>query len=205
MPYPTTFKTTQLDAVNEILGSVGQAPVTVLDQTNPEVALAFTTLMEISREVQAEGWVFNREFKYPLRPNSEGHINIPANVIQMDLSQSYENSNYDTVIRLGKLYDKQNHTYEWEQKEYLFDIVWYFPFEDLPKPFQDYVTARAASKAATRLVGDLNLTQILTQYELLRRASCIEYECNQGDYTMFGFQRGSDFYNSYQPFKALTR
>jgi hypothetical protein len=206
MPAATTYTPSQLDAVNEILGSVGQAPVTVLDQTNPEVAFAFTTLMEISREVQAEGWAFNREFEYPLTPDSNGYINIPANVLQMDLSQSLVNEPYDTVIREGKLYDKLNHTFKWvPTKEYHFDILWLFPYDDLPQPFKAYVTAKASTRAATRLVGDVNLAQTLSAYEAMRRVSCLEYECNQGDYTMFGFKKGNDFYNSYQPYNVLAR
>ena len=205
MPTPT-YTTTQLAAVNEILGSVGQAPVTVLDQTNPEVAFAFTTLMDISREVQAEGWSYNREFEYPIVADSNGYINVPSNVISMDLSTNYENSSYDTVIREGKLYDKINHTYTWTpSKEYKVDVLWYFDFDDLPQPFRDYITARAATRAAVRLIGDTNLVQTLAAFEGWRRAICIEYDCNEGDYTMFGFKKGNDFYNSYQPFRALAR
>ena len=103
MPSPT-YTTTQLAAVNEILGSVGQAPVTVLDTTNPEVAFAYNTLMDISREVQAEGWNFNKEYEYEVTPDTSGYINIPSNVISMDLSDIYDNSSYDTVIRNGRLY-----------------------------------------------------------------------------------------------------
>ena len=206
MPAPTTYTPSQLDAVNEILGSVGQAPVTVLDQTNPEVAFAFTTLMDISREVQAEGWVFNREYEYPLTPDSDGHINVPSNVLQMDLTQSFANEGYDTVIRERKLYDKLGHTFKWDTtKEYLVDILWLFPFDDLPQPFKDYIVARASTRAATRLIGDTTLAQTLGAYEGVRRASCIEYECNQGDYTMFGFKKGNDFYQSYQPYHVLAR
>jgi hypothetical protein len=205
MPAPTTYSTSQLDAVNEILGSVGQAPVTVLDQTNPEVAFAYTTLMEISREVQAEGWVFNREFEYPVTPDTNGYINIPSNVLQMDLSTSLANEPYDTVIREGKLYDKLNHTFQWTQQEYAVDVLWLFPFDDLPQVFKQYVTAKASTRAATRLIGDANLAQTLAAYEGMRRVSCLEYECSQGDYSMFGFKKGNDFYNSYQPYRTLAR
>ena len=42
---PVTYAaSTELDAVNQILSSVGQAPVTTLDLQNPEVAIVLTTL-----------------------------------------------------------------------------------------------------------------------------------------------------------------
>lgn len=206
MPFPTTYSSKELDAINEILGSVGQAPVTELDPTNPEVALAYTTLIDISKEVQAEGWVFNREFNYPVAVNSSKHIPIPDNVLQMDLSREFGNQRYDTIMREGKLYDKLNHTYEWDvDKTYSADIIWYFPFDDLPQPFRAYITAKAATRCATRMVGSTELMQQLSAQEGWRRSNCLEYECNQGDYTMFGFPRGNDYYNSYQPFHTLVR
>ena len=62
MAIPTTNSASELPAVNQILQTVGQAPVTTLDQTNPDVAIAYDTLLQVSREVQSEGWTFNKEF-----------------------------------------------------------------------------------------------------------------------------------------------
>jgi len=89
MPFPTTNAQTELQAVNEILASVGQAPVTTLTQTNPDVAIAYDTLLQVSREVQAEGWTFNREYDYPITPDTNKNIVIPNNMIQMDLTPEY--------------------------------------------------------------------------------------------------------------------
>ena len=66
MAFPTTNSQQELPAVNQILQSCGQAPVTTLDQTNPDVAIAYQTLLEVSREVQAEGWTFNKEGHYKM-------------------------------------------------------------------------------------------------------------------------------------------
>ena len=71
MPIPTTNATQELPAVNQILASVGQAPVTTLDQTNPDVAIAYDTLLEVSKEVQAEGWTFNQEFEIDQTVNAD--------------------------------------------------------------------------------------------------------------------------------------
>ena len=74
MAFPTTNVTEELPAINQILASVGQAPVTTLDSTNPDVAIAYNTLVQVSREVQGEGWTFNREFDYPLTPDADDNI-----------------------------------------------------------------------------------------------------------------------------------
>ena len=53
---PVTYAASnELDAVNQILSSVGQAPVTTLDLQNPEVAIVLTTLREVNKQVQSEG------------------------------------------------------------------------------------------------------------------------------------------------------
>ena len=203
MAFPTTNAQTELKAVNEILASVGQAPVTTLDQTNPDVAIAYDTLLQVSREVQAEGWTFNREYNYPFKPDANKFINIPNNVIALDLATDYRT--YDAIRRDGRLYDKINHTYEWNEDQLLCDVIWYFDWVDLPIPIQDYIAARAASITSSRIVGDPNQYQIIQQREAYTRAMALEYECNQGDYTFFGHPKGGNFYNSYQPYQALSR
>jgi len=202
MPFPTTNAQTELQAVNEILASVGQAPVTTLDQTNPDVAIAYDTLIQVSREVQAEGWTYNVEYNYPFEPDTNNQILIPSNVLQLDLTTEYRDK--DVVRRSGKLYDRTAHSFEFTETMYC-DVLWYFDWIDLPIPIQDYIVARSASIVSSRIVGDTNQYQMLQQREAYTRAMALEYECNQGDYTFFGHPRGANYYNSYEPYKALYR
>lgn len=202
MPFPTTNAQTELQAVNEILASVGQAPVTTLDQTNPDVAIAYDTLLQVSREVQAEGWTFNKEFNYPITPDNNDEIIIPNNILQLDLTTEYRDR--DVVRRNGKLYDRTAHSYEFTDQVYC-DVVWLFDWVDLPIPIQDYIVSRAATIVSSRIVGDSTQYQMLQQREAYTRAMALEYECNQGDYTFFGHPRGANYYTSYEPYRALYR
>jgi len=204
MPYPTTNAAEELPAVNQILASVGQAPVTTLDQTNPDVAIAYDTLLQVSREVQAEGWSFNTEENIKESPDVNGHISYPANVLQMDLTNNSSNYNKDVIKKGGKLYDKVEHTDVWTDDVYVDKLFWY-DWIDLPTVMQDYIVARAATIVSSRIVGDSNQYQMLQQREASCRAAVMEYECNQGDYTFFGHPRGQNYYNSYQPYHALYR
>ena len=213
MPIPTTNATKELPAVNQIPASVGQAPVTTLDQTNPDVAIAYDTLLEVSKEVQGEGWTFNQEFEYEITTNNNKQYEIPNNMLQIDFSESYK-GDIDVVRRRDpqddkvKLYDRYNHKYglgtvandTWEV-----DVTWFFDWVDLPQPIQNYITAKAATITAQRIVGDPALLQTLQQREALARANALEYECNQGDYTIFGHPHGKRSYTSYKPYTALQR
>ena len=54
--------TTELEAINIMLAAIGEAPVNTLTGTLPvDVKIAQSTLVEINKAVQAEGWSFNTE------------------------------------------------------------------------------------------------------------------------------------------------
>ena len=292
MPYPTTGSNTELQAVNQILASVGQAPVTTLTteetlvinevdrftgsisgttlttetanipvgtyiggtgvasgtsiatagveqatipvtyeytvnisqtvteraltqsivtsrvetQTNPDVAIALNTLREVSREVQAEGWSFNKEYDYPITPDSNNEVLIANDVLQMDLNQTYtQNMNRDSINRGGKLYDRTKHSYKWTDETLYVDITWEMSWGSIPEPVQAFIVARAASIVSSRIIGDPNQYQMLQQKEAFARSMALEYECNQGDYTFFGSPKGENYYQSYQPYHTLYR
>ena len=206
MPFPTTNATQELPALNQILSSCGQAPVTTLDTTNPDVAIAYDTLLQVSREVQSEGWTFNKEYHYEMTPDTDDFILIPNNILQIKLTENSANMDKSAIRRSGKLYDRQNHTYKWTDETGECDIVWEFDWVDLPQPIQDFVTARAATLVSQRIVGDTEQYQMLQQQEAFARAMALEYETQQGQFTFFGHPQGQqNYYQSYQPFHALKR
>ena len=193
----------ELTAVNRILASVGQAPVTSLETTNPDVAIAFDTLTQVSKEVQAEGWSFNTELHYKMTPDANGHITIGDNILHVDISDEDKDRFTDVVKRDGRLYDKVNHTDVFTEDVYL-DIVWLFTYTDLPQVFRIYVAYCASTRAATQLIANSDLAQLLGNKEAYARSICMEYECNQGDHSYLGFPHESN-YNSFVPYKALRR
>ena len=205
MAFPTTNATQELPAVNQILASVGQAPVTTLDQTNPDVAIAYDTLIQVSREVQAEGWTFNTEYKVKLTPDTNDQIVYPSNILQMNLSDGEGYGSKAAIRKNSKLYDRVNHTDIWTDETVKVDVVYFYDWIDLPIPIQDYITARAATIVSTRIVGDQVQQRFLSTREMLARANAMEYECNQGNFTYFGHPKGNNNYVSYQPYKALQR
>ena len=295
MPYPTTGPNTELQAVNQILASVGQAPVNtlttettyvqeqtgsfigsitgtvlstdeVLDmgtfisgtgvtmntsvvtasspsatsfdydytlnlsssatgnitlnkavvsyrvetQTNPDVAIAYNTLTEVTREVQSEGWVYNTERNYTgFQPDAATKkITVPNNVIQADLSQDHVSNLGRNVVKRGGgvLYDTITHTDVWDTDETIYlDILWEFEYENIPQPIQSYIVARAAAIVSSRVVGDPNQFQMLQQKEAYARAMALEYDCNQGDHSFFGAPENGNYYKAYSPFNTLIR
>ena len=194
---------TELSAVNSILGAIGQAPLTTLNFDNPEVAFIFNLLRDANVDTQSEGWHFNTEKHVKFAIDANGRIAIGNDIVSMDLHDNYNKRTMDLVRRNGFLYDKIDHTDVFTSDLDL-DIVRLYNFEDLPSPFRRYITYRASRQAATQLVANPNLAQLLQGQESLARAALMEYECNQADHSMLGFEDNTT-YQTYQPFKNLRR
>jgi hypothetical protein len=194
---------TELSAVNSILGSIGQSPITTFDFTNPEISYIHNLLREVNVDVQNEGWSFNTEYHVTYSPDINGHFVIPPNVIRFDVHDNQNLRTTDVVKRNGRLYDKYNHT-DVFTSDLSLDVVTLYEFNDLPSVFQRYITYRAAGRAAAQLVGNPQLVQLLATQEAQARAACMEYECDQGDHTFMGWPDGTS-YNAYKPHHALRR
>ena len=205
----TTIDTeTELSAVNSILGAIGQSPLTSLNFENPEVGFVYNLLRDANIDIQNEGWHFNTEKHVDYIPDSTTNkIAIGNDILKLDVTNGWTHRQYDVVKRNGYLYDKYDHTDLWDDLPddgISLDVVKLYNYEDIPSVFKRYIIYRASRMAATQLVGNPQLTQLLAQQENLARAACMEYECNQGNPSMFGFPEDT-VYNTYQPWRNLRR
>ena len=201
---------TELSAVNAILGSIGQSPISGLDFANPEISFIYNLLKESNQDVQNEGWTFNLEYHIKENVNtSDNKIIISSDVIRIDMEDAWDRTR-DFVRRkdsdgLWKMYDRVNHTFEFPDDDYFYvNVVRLLPFEDIPTVFQRYITYKASGRAAVQLVSNPGLQKMLGQYEIQARAAAMEYECNQGDHNYMGWPDESA-YQSYKPYQALRR
>ena len=210
---------TALSAVNSILGSIGQAPVTTLgavttDVTssgqeivntyaNPQIAIIHNLLMEVTKDVQNEGWHFNKQDNKKVSPDGNGNFLIPNNYLRYDVHGGLYDRNLDVVRKNGKLWDNVKDSDVFTGDLY-FDITYLLDFNDVPPAIQRYIIARASVRAATQLVSNPDLVKLLQLEEAQTRSTALEYDCEQGDHTFFGFPQESN-YRSYQPYKSLIR
>ena len=211
MASTTIDNETELSAVNAILGAIGQSPITSIanSQDNPEIAFIYNLLRDSNVDVQNEGWHFNTERHVKYTPQDVGGIQkiaIGSDILKMDVTDGWSKRHYDVVKRNGYLYDKYDHTDDWDELTdgIDLDIVKLVSFEDLPEVFKRYIVYKASTRAATQLVGNPQLARLLAQQEALARATVMEYECNQGNHSMFGLPEDST-YNAYQPWRSLGR
>ena len=214
----TTIDTeTELSAVNSILGAIGQSPVTTLGTSsvdnnvtaydNPEVAFVYNLLRDANLDVQNEGWHFNTEKHVTYTPADVGGVKkiaIGSDILKMDITKGWSHKQFDVVNRNGYLYDKYDHTDEWDSGDMLLDITRLITYEKVPPVFKRYITYKASHMAAVQLVNNPQLAALLQQQTVLARASCLEYETTQGNSSMFGFPEDS-VYQTYQPWRVIAR
>ena len=194
---------TELSAVNNILGAIGQSPITTINFANPEISFVYNLLRDANVDTQAEGWHFNREEHVTFSPDANKNIIIGNDILSMDFHDNYAKRTNNLVRRNGKLYNKQTHSDEFDGDLSL-DVVRLYPFEDLPVVFRRYITYRASRVAATQLVANPQLVRLLAVQEEQARGALNEYECNQADYSMFGLPENTT-YQAYQPWRNLRR
>ena len=189
---PSTIdQDTELRAVNSILGSIGQSPVTSLNFKNPEIEFIYNILTEVSKDVQNEGWQFNLEENVTVTPSSN-KISLGNEEIRINVHSAGDDTKLiDTVIRYDganrRVYSLDDNKFDaFTESTYKADIVTLYLFEKIPNVFQRYITYRSAVRAATQLIANPQLVQLLQLQEITARANCLEYEGRQGDHSFFG-------------------
>ena len=147
--------TTELEAVNTMLNAIGEAPVnTLVNMTSVDAITALSVLNSVNRGVQAEGWLFNSEYNYPIAPDQNSNLPLPTNILAVDSTK--ESSSHDIVQRGQRAYDRKNHTYTFTETVNC-DLIVLLAFEETPEAARNYITLRAARILQDRLLGSDSL------------------------------------------------
>lgn len=181
---PDFTAATTLDAVNEMITSIGLSPVNTLSvQGIKDVAVAQRTLHNVSRKVQSKGWWFNVDRDFPLLPE-EGtyHIKVPEDAIGIRC----EDRGRNLVERKRLLYDLDRNSYNFENQNNLkFRIVRFLDFEDIPQTARDYIAMRAIRVFQARAVGSPVLKTYTDQDEALAYAELLREHLKGSNTNMF--------------------
>ena len=165
--------TSELEAVNILLSSIGSSPVTNIDVCqNADAQIAKNHLDKARKEIQTEQWYFNTEEEYPLIPNTDGEIRLPKNAINIDqIGQFGTNSNL--TVRGAKLYDRLRHTYNITQTIYV-TITLCLEYDELPETAVQYIIAKAARKYQEEMLGDPSLRTWTKEDEVTARGRLLD-------------------------------
>jgi len=171
---------TELEAVNFLLLSIGEQPINDLYVTGvSEVSIARSLIHQVSRQVQANGMSFNQEASYRLPLSTEKEIIVPSNTLKVDASDTSR----DIVIRGDRLYDKEKHTFTFEESIDV-DIVFFLTFGDLPQTVRDFIITKAARLFQSKIVGSQALYAFSEQDEQQTYITMIRAENDSQDLNM---------------------
>jgi len=177
---------TELEAVNTMLVTIGEQPVSSLDNLAglQDASIAKQILSNTSRAVQSKGWVFNLDLQVTYTPDANGEINLGSNVLRIDTTSKVRSTTKDIVERGGKLYDRENNTSIFTDSIKV-DRVIVLNFDDLPEAARRYIAARSARVFHDRVVGSGELHNFFREDEQVAWQELLEYESEVGDYTIF--------------------
>lgn len=170
MPILEMAPETELDAVNTMLASIGQSPINTLqDEGLIDASICHGILHKTNRAVQTIGWFFNREEGVKLTPDSNQRIAIPRNAMSINPSARYHNftQRRDPDDKTLYMYDLDNHTFKMPNSGAIqFDLVYFFPFEDIPQAARSYIAVRAGRVFQQGFMGDELLFRFERQDEV---------------------------------------
>lgn len=171
--------TSELEAVNELLASIGETPVNTLMGVLPvDAASARSLIHSTSRRLQKRGWSFNFDEGYRLAPDANGEIILPPDTLSVDPSDGAV-----LVQRGNRLYDPAKHTFE-IGKPVKVDIVRALDFEELPEAARDFVVVSAGVRFQDRFIGDDPLRSYTAADERSAWAAFLSTEAEMADYNV---------------------
>ena len=180
--------TTELEAVNTMLTSIGEQPIQNLDDLAglTDASIARQILSNVSRAVQSRGWVFNTDLDKVMKPDQYGEILLNDTILRVDTTTRMRDPDNDIIERGRRLYDRQKNTDKFDEgTEVKVNLIIHLNFKDLPEPERRYISIRAARIFHDRVVGSGELHRFYQEDELQAWSTLIEYEGDTADYNIF--------------------
>ena len=183
----TQTRTSELEAVNTILSTIGEAPLNTLSGSLPvDGTIAKNVLSEVSREVQSQGWHFNTHYKVTLSRDTNNKIPLATNIVRVEVDpRRYSKVSYDIVQRNNELYNlaKNEDTFDTNFKDAT--VVYLLPFDEIPEQAKRYIRIRSARIFHDRTLGANTIHKFSQEDEAKALSILKQAESHTGDYSIF--------------------
>jgi len=199
--------TTELQALNQMLSVIGEAPVASTASTQADVVMAMEILLTVAREVTSLPWRFNTEYKYPLTAAgtvaevgvTRSYYTVPANLASWSLSKTSPQANMEVVVRYSRVAGTPGVTVIFADRinardgldmssnaDLLhIDPVWFYDFLILPQAARRFITIAASRRFQRAVVGSSTLERFSETDELVAYAALKREEGIKEDFNMF--------------------
>lgn len=182
----------ELEAVNEMLIAIGQAPVNTLTVAGiRDVSIARIHIASVSRDLQSEGCKFNR-FRETFTPDVNGHVKLPTDALDVDPTDP----RVDATVQpdpddndILKLYDATENTFVWDVDDLELDVIREIPFNSLPHYARRFIKEWAKVRFQAGAVGSTTLNDFVTDETTAAQAAFNKMERRKSDNNMLRGRR----------------
>ncbi len=181
--------TSRLEAINEMLSCIGEAPVNKLKTGYIEADIAEGLLDSVSREVQSRSWNFNTEEGWEITPDAAKKLKLPLNTLNVDGEVQTAEENW--VMRGSELYNKATRSYL-SDATIKVTLTLLLDFDTLPEAARRYITLKAARMLQDRTMGLGNLHQFNAMDEQHALIELKDMDAESSDFSIF------DSFDTYQ-------
>lgn len=170
----------ELDAVNDVLSSIGESSVNTLDDNmNADVSNIRRILNQFNRRTQTVGWTFNTETESLLPDqftNNIKYLDSYLQVLSVDGATIYRNRN-------GLLYEVPTKN-DMFTEPVTVSLISLCPYGDMPEIFKQYIVALAAKRFNMSFFGDDGIDADLDEQVTELRIAVMEFELDYGNFNM---------------------
>ena len=142
----------ELSAINEMLAALGEDPVEDLELLPPSGSTALVVLQGTSRDMQEEGFWFNREDDYVLSPDPDSFVMVPFNALSVIGMEP------NLIQRGNRLYNRDTKSYEFTSPIPC-TVIMHLPWDELPAAARRLITALATEKFIDGFPGAQAVTE----------------------------------------------
>ena len=181
MTTPLTGHLTKLEAVNDMLWSIGESPVQSLASGLGDAAQAEIILDKVSRQVQLAGWHCNTRIGKVLTLNDDDQFTLGVNILKVDTvnraghrktTSPTPSAHVNAAMRRSAddtqwiMFDVDDETEFWTDSgitQLTVDEVFLEHFDNLTPALQHYVWTKAARRFQLGAMGSSVLDQITSR------------------------------------------
>jgi hypothetical protein len=185
-----SWKTTELEAINILLATIGSQPVNSPESPSVDVSMARAALRETALSVLSMGWYFNTDQERTWTPDGNKLIFLPNSIMLVDNSHRHPDARTVTD-RSNPAFQNRMCLYDLRNRTFLFDspiitkTVYGVNWEDMPQPARHYITIRAARVFQDRSVGSEKHHSFTLRDEQLAMAALRRHEAETADHSIF--------------------
>lgn len=142
-----------LDVVNEMLGTMGEAPISSLEDPHTFRGACLSTLNNQNARIQSRGWWFNSE-AITLSPSAlDSSIYLPGDTINVRVPRASAEDTSPYVQRGRRLYNTNGGTFVFTTAQDV-TIIRQVPFEELPELAAQHIAASAVVQFQSKYDSD---------------------------------------------------